>query len=193
MKTKQISLLDDPIAQVDFSESDFTDSDQRYTPPHLVDCYGKVLGGIGLDPVANPQKTVPARHHITERENCLTTPWEPLLAELPTVYMNPPFSDSFPFIQRMAHYLRGGHINAAITLTLAGALANKKTQPIIQELAIAVCHPFGRVNFIGAGTSNDRDVVTILWGKAADLGAFKAEVQGLITIISPSLGRMPPL
>jgi len=38
---------------------------------------------------------------------------------------------------------------------------------LIKELAVAIAHPLGRVNFIGGGDSNDRDVVFILWGNGA--------------------------
>lgn len=163
---------------------ELTDSDQRYTKPDLVAKYDRILGGIGLDPTSNPQKSVKALHHITERENCFTTDWTPFLSELPTVFMNPPYSCSHLFLDRMAQYLRNGTIDAAITLTLSGVLSNKRTQPIIQELAIATCHPFGRVQFIGSGNRNDRDVVSILWGKGANLELFHRELEGLKTTIN---------
>ena len=173
----QLSFIEPETKQV------LTDSDQRYTKPADVAKCVRVLGGIGLDPTSNPQKTVQALHHITEKQDCFLTDWKPLLLDRPTVFMNPPYSDSAPFIKRMCEYLSSRDIEAAITLTLAGVLSNKKTQRLIQEYAIAVCHPFGRINFIGSGNSNDRDVVFILWGVKANFDLFKAEMEGMITRI----------
>jgi len=170
-------LIEDATLDIDI---ELTDTDQRYTPPSIVAKCDRVLGGIGLDPTANPRKTVTARHHITQNQNCFTTDWSPLLTDLPTVFMNPPYSDSSKFLNRMAEYLRTGEIDRAITLTLAGVLANKKTQPLIKELAMAIAFPFGRVNFIGSGDSNDRDVVFILWGKGADAALFERELGGMV-------------
>lgn len=174
----QLSLLS-PIAET----QELADSDQRYTKPSDVAKCDRVLGGIGLDPTSNPQKSVKALHHITETQDCFVTDWQPLLRDRPTVFMNPPYSDSAPFIRRMCEYLRSRDIEAAITLTLAGVLSNKKTQQFIQEYAIAICHPYGRINFIGSGNSNDRDVVFVLWGQQASFDLFKQEMNGLITRI----------
>jgi len=144
-----------------------TDTDQRYTPMPIIHKCVNALTGIGLDPTANAAKTVPALNHITEAQDCFATDWAPLLSEWPTVFMNPPYSNSERFLHRMAQYLRSGECDRAITLTLAGVLANKSTQPLIKELAVAIAHPLGHVNFIGGGDSNDRDVVFILWGNGA--------------------------
>lgn len=156
-----------------------SDSDQRYTPPGILRSVSRILGGIGLDPTASPGKTTPALHHITEVQDCFCTDWTPLLSELPTAFMNPPYSNTAPFLARWAEYVAAGDINAGITLTLAGVLANKGTQGLIQKHARAVLHPFGRINFIGGGQSNDRDVVFILWGKAANVSKFARELNGL--------------
>jgi DNA N-6-adenine-methyltransferase (Dam) len=172
------------LEQFTAEPSDTTDTDQRYTPPGILRSVELVLGSIGLDPTANPRKTVPALHHITERQNTFTTDWEPLLQEKPTAFMNPPYSNTAPFLRRWCEYVRSGAIDAGITLTLAGVLANKSTQPMIKELAIAVCHPFGRINFIGGGQSNDRDVVFILWGGRADVAKFERELEGMVLTIS---------
>jgi len=157
-----------------------TDSDQRYTPKQETDRVVRYLGSIGLDPTANPQKTVPARSHITEKQDCFLTDWSEALAIEPTLFMNPPYSDSSKFLHRMAGYLRSNELRSAVTLTLSGVLQNKSTQPLIKELAIAVCCPFGRINFVGGGNSNDRDVVWIAWGVDADVNRFRDCFDGLV-------------
>ena len=164
---------------------DLDNTDQRYTPLDIVDRCASALGGIGLDPTANLGKTVPALHHITERENCFVTSWVPLLCELPTVFMNPPFSNSAPFIVEMCRHIEDGVINRAITLALTSVLANKSTQPLVKRHAVAVCHPYGRINFIGGkpGSTNDRDVVFILWGRCASVAMFRQYMEGLVCVL----------
>jgi hypothetical protein len=163
-------------------EAALTDTDQRYTPPHIIEQVRLALGGtIGLDPTADPWHSVPALYHITQAHDCFVTPWQFGLVFCPTVFMNPPYSNSLPFLERMCAHIENGWIDRAITLTLAGALANKRTQPLIKRHAVGVCHPHGRINFVGGkpGGSNDRDVVFILWGKGADIGLFREHMEGL--------------
>lgn len=158
------------------------DTDQRYTPAIEVARVKQYLGIIGLDPCANPQKSVPAVNHITEAQDCLLTDWRPLLAGYPTVFLNPPFSNSLPFLQRMVAYLQAGYIKDAVTLTLSGVLQNASTQPLIKDNAIAVCAPTGRINFIGAKNTNgnDRDVIWICWGADASVERFRDCFDGLV-------------
>lgn len=161
------------------------ETDQRFTPQSELEKVRRSLGGvIGLDPCSNPQKTVPANHHITELEDCFRTDWEPFLISTPFVFMNPPYSGSAPFLSELCRYIDLGFVASAITLTLAGVLSNKSTQALVQKHAIAICHPFGRINFVNGGRSNDRDVVYILWGDCEKLKLFKENMTGLISVIS---------
>lgn len=165
-----------------------TETDQRFTPPAELEKVRKALGGvIGLDPCANPGKTVPARHHITESENCFTSNWGASLfaenEEDRTVFMNPPYSVTASFIQELCKYLEDGQVRSAVTLTLSGVLSNKSTQNLVRRYGVAICHPFGRINFVNGGKSNDRDVVYILWGERSDFGLFCQHMTGLISKI----------
>lgn len=164
MISTQLSLIQSP-------EPTYGDSDQRYTPDRYFPAIAHILGGqIGLDPTADPTKRVPALHHITEADNCLTIDWGPFLAVHPTSFLNPPYSDSGLYLNRLAQYLRSGECELAVTLTLQGALCNVSMQPLFQELALATCCPLGRINFLGSGDSNNRDVVWALWGDAQRSG-----------------------
>ena len=173
------------LALIDSIAIDFTnDTDQRYTPQEELLKVRNALGGtIGLDPCSNPLKTVSALAHITEADNCFLTDWEPLLKSCRTVFMNPPYSDSAPFISELCSYLECDSIDAAVTLTLAGLLFNKKTQGFVRKYAKAVCCPYGRINFIGGGGSNDRDVAYILWGDRADVELFRSSMTGLVMML----------
>lgn len=183
-----ISLDFQPSLFVVSSPKVLTETDQRFTPPVEVEKIRAALGGvIGLDPCSNPGKTVPARHHITEIEDCFTSNWGASLSEENeedrTVFMNPPYSFTAPFLQELCKYIAGGQVRSAITLTLAGVLSNKGTQNLVRRYGVAICHPFGRINFVNGGKSNDRDVVYVLWGKGADLALFCQHMTGLISEI----------
>jgi hypothetical protein len=144
-------------------------TDERYTPKLWIDRVVQALGHIDLDPTADARKNVPAVNHITAEQNCLTTDWKPLLSwEDGTAFMNPPYSDSKPFLERWAFYLEADILLEGITLTLSGVIHNKRTQPIVAKYAKAVAFPFGRINFDNGGESNNRDVCFILWGDTSD-------------------------
>jgi DNA N-6-adenine-methyltransferase (Dam) len=173
----QLQLIK-PSIDIDFQ----TDTDQRYTPFSEVEKVRLALGGaIGLDPCSNPDKTITAHHHITESDDCFSTDWEPFLTGPATAFMNPPYSGSAPFIAEWCKYIESGAIHVGITLTLAGLVFNKSTQGLVKKHAKAICFPFGRINFVGGGSSNDRDVVYVLWGKNADVDLFKKHMAGLVT------------
>jgi hypothetical protein len=147
-------------------------SDERYTPPEIVAKVTQALGFIGLDPTAASHRKIQALNHITADNDCFKTDWAPLLIDRPTVFMNPPYSRSNLYLNRMVSYIDSGVLKAAVTLTLAGVLFNKRTQPIVRQYATAIAIPNGRINFINGGDSNDRDVCFILWGHSSYLEAF---------------------
>jgi hypothetical protein len=172
-------------SQVEF----FEDSDQRYTPKREYLKVVQCLGQIGLDPTSNSIKSIPALHHITTAQNCFTTDWEPLLQEVSTAFMNPPYSDTTPFLERMVEYLRLGVLRQAVTLTLSGVLQNKSSQNLIRQYGVAICAPHGRINFVGGKGSNDRDVIWVLWGEDACVDRFAAAFDGLICIVKSEVNN----
>lgn len=161
---------------------DRADTDQRYTPTDILQKVERILVSIGLDPTANPQKTVPAWNHITEAQDCFKTDWAQFL-DVPTAFMNPPYSGTASFLERWCEYVESGAIRTGITLTLAGVLCNKSTQALIKKHAVATCHPYGRLSFVGSGSSFNRDCVFILWGEKADIAAFEREMNGLVSLV----------
>jgi hypothetical protein len=94
--------------------------DERYTPRVWVDRARAVMGGIDLD-VAScdyAQQAVQAARYYTQDEDALTLPWAG------RVWMNPPYSDPFPWVDRLIAFYQEGTITAAITLlNMAGTPA----------------------------------------------------------------------
>ena len=173
----QLSFISSPVA-VNLE----SDSDQRYTPQKWIDVVVKVLGGIHLDPTSDPTRRVPAIWHITEADNCLALDWEIACDDFcpSTIFMNPPYSDSAPFLARLTEYLEGNPNAIAITLTKEGAAFNQKTQPYFRSHCRALCLPNGRVSFLspgGAMGSPNFDVVFGYWGNTELLEKFKAEFK----------------
>jgi hypothetical protein len=100
-------------------------TDERYTPIVWTERVIKALGPIGLDPTANESRTIPAFHHITYSQDCFQLDWAPLLSGHDTAFMNPPYSNTYPFLVRWASYLESGDLFEGVTLTLTGVIHNE--------------------------------------------------------------------
>lgn len=92
------------------------------------------IGKIDLDPTADYLKLVRASQHYTEKEDCLKQTWSACNA-----FMNPPFSNPYPFISKLALEYSQAHIQEAIILAKLGVLANKGTGSIIRNTSKSVC------------------------------------------------------
>ena len=77
-----------------------TTSDDYYTPPHIFERLGLTFD---LDVCAPPGGVpwVPAARYYTQAENALVAPWEG------RVWMNPPFSNPTPFIEKFVAHGNG--------------------------------------------------------------------------------------
>ena len=67
------------------SQAVSTDTDERFTPFWVLDLVVEVMGGIDLDPCADPRKRVPATRHFTKEDDGLEQNWSG------RVFLNPPF------------------------------------------------------------------------------------------------------
>jgi hypothetical protein len=101
-------------------------TDERYTPEWVVTLIHEVLGGIDLDPTNNRFNSTKSSHYFTETTSCLINSWD--VFGLPkTVYMNPPFSNSKLFVEKLLdEQKRLGF--TAIACLLSGSIHNKSTQ-----------------------------------------------------------------
>ena len=101
-----------------------------------------------------------------------------------TVFINPPFSDPFPWVERCCFEFARGNVSAAVMLLKAGTLSNVGTGELINKYASAVCHWRGRINFLNdegnAVKGSDFDCVFIYFGARLDL--FRQAFGGRGTI-----------
>lgn len=116
-----------------------SNSDEWYTPDHIVKAVIEVLGAIDLDPCSNPgEPNIPAAAHYTEEDDGLTRTWRG------KVYMNPPYGRQLPkWIQKLKREHDAGQVEAAIAL-----LPARPGSDWFDELAEhPVCFLRGRLQF----------------------------------------------
>ena len=193
----QMQLIGLPSAQPATSESDEAYTIDSAAYPIIRLC-SDFFGGIGLDPTANPQKTIPARHHMTKADNSLNQSWKGKGA----VYMNPPYSCADVFLAKLVEEYLLGHCPEAIALIIATTACSKKCGPLIQATAAGQCWIHGRLRF-RYGTKERMDQigetltvpsVLIYWGERVEtfqqtfnpLGTCSALAKG--PQIPPKLG-----
>jgi len=113
----------------------------------ILDLVAKALGGtIGLDPTADDQLLVPAQRYFTKTDNCLIQDdWS---SPAGTVFMNPPFSNPLPFLEKLVDAIGQGQVIEAIVLLPVNCINNIGTGKLIQRHARAYCHWRSRIAFL---------------------------------------------
>ena len=120
------------------------DSDERYTPSWIFDLAIKVMGGIDLDPCADPRKRVPAVRHLTKEDNGLEEGWSG------RVFLNPPFSKSSDWIKHLCVYRQAGAATEAVVLVPVMTLTNKSFRLLMDRTASAFCMLRRHLSFLNA-------------------------------------------
>jgi hypothetical protein len=147
----------------------------------VVSLVRKALGDdIWLDPCSDSSSSIPAavRYHKNDDGLAKHNTWSK------TVFINPPFSDPFPWVERCCFEFARGNVSAAIMLLKAGTISNVGTGELINKYASAICHWRGRVNFLNDEGNpikgSDFDCVLIYFGARLDL--FRQNFGGRGTI-----------
>lgn len=87
---------------------------EHYTPPDVLNLVAAVLGGIDLDPCADPGCRVPAAAHYTAELDGLRRPWAG------RVFMNPPYGRRIgAWVDRLVEAHAAGAVPEAIALVPA--------------------------------------------------------------------------
>ncbi|WP_445300299.1 MULTISPECIES: DNA N-6-adenine-methyltransferase [unclassified Microcoleus] len=147
----------------------------------VVSLVKKALGGqIYLDPASDSGCNIPATMRYFKWNDGLAKHniWEK------TVFINPPFSDPFPWVERCCFEFARGNVSAAIMLLKAGVVSNVGTGELINKYASALCYWRGRINFLNdegnAIKGSDFDCVLVYFGARLDL--FREAFGGRGTI-----------
>ena len=148
-------------------------SDEQYTPntdeQPIINLVIEVLDGIDLDPCSNSKNfpNVPAICHHTQEENSLELLW------FGRVFLNPPYSNPYPFLKTLTDSLQEGLCREAIALLKSGTQHNKGTGRLIEEHASAICQ-WGagknrRIGFVNQDGEQkmgaDFDCILVYFGK----------------------------
>ncbi len=136
----------------------------------VVSLVKKALGGqIYLDPCSDSGCNIPATMRYFKWNDGLAKHniWEK------TVFINPPFSDPFPWVERCCFEFARGNVSAAIMLLKAGVVSNVGTGELINKYASAICHWRGRIHFLNDEGNpikgSDFDCVFVYFGVRLDL------------------------
>lgn len=135
----------------------------------IIDLVTEALGGeIWCDPCADAGHCVPARVHYNTSNSGLNARnlWTK------TVFINPPFSDPLPWVDKCCDSIARGDCSQTIMLLKAGTLSNQGTGELINKYASGICHWRGRINFLNdndiAVKGSDFDCVLIYFGDRFD-------------------------
>ena len=67
-----------------------SDTAEHYTPAHVLDLVVQIMGGIDLDPCADPGRRVPAAAHYTAEDDGLSRPWVGKVYLLSLIHISEP-------------------------------------------------------------------------------------------------------
>jgi hypothetical protein len=142
----------------------------------------QALGGqIWLDPCSGSvTNNIPCAVRYFKNDNGLAQyqTWSK------TVFINPPFSDPLPWVERCCFEIARGNVSAAVMLLKSGTISNLKTGELINKYASAICHWRGRINFLNDEGNpvkgSDFDCIFIYFGARLDL--FRQAFGGRGTI-----------
>ena len=150
----------------------------------IVDLVKQALGGnIWLDPCSDSSAKVPASVRYFKDDDGLaeSNAWTR------TVFVNPPFSDPSPWVEKCCLSIARGNVSAAIMLLKAGTVSNVGTGELISKYASAVCHWRGRIDFLNdegnAVKGSDFDCVLVYFGSRLDLFRQAFSNRGTISTI----------
>ena len=99
------------------------------------------MGGIDLDPCADPDRRMPASKHFTKDQKGLEQQWSGRL------WFNPPFSQSAIWVRQLGLYCLTGQITQAMVLLPMRSLTNKACRPFMRGIATGLVVIDGEVEF----------------------------------------------
>jgi len=121
-----------------------SESVEHYTPFFIIDRAIRTMGGIDIDPAADPSHRIPAGLHFTAAEDGLKQEWKG------RIWLNPPFGRE---VKKWFFYLAreraAGRTTEAIVLWKAAP--ETEAWRILCSISPMICLPYRRINFEGPG------------------------------------------
>jgi DNA polymerase I-like protein with 3'-5' exonuclease and polymerase domains len=151
---KKVSTLENQLSH---------ETNEWFTPAHIIDAARAVLGSIDLDPASctAANQTVGATKFYDQETDGLAQQWRG------RVWMNPPYGHwAGKFAAKLLAEYQVGNITAAIALLGAPTVSNKWFKPLHD---FPICFPTRRIQFTGADgkqgeNNNSRGSIFIYFG-----------------------------
>lgn len=133
-----------------------SDSEEWYTPPHIIERVVSLFGSIDLDPCSNPgAPRVPAAGHFTQLDDGLSKEWHG------KVYMNPPYGrEIVKWIEYLCKQYESGNVTEAVALVPS----RTDTAWFLRMRDYLKCFVTGRLSFSDNETSAPFPSVAIYFG-----------------------------
>lgn len=147
-QAQQLSFFPELQAEpaTDWTTDHWRTPDTKKQP--IVSLVTTALGGvIGIDPVADHKRQIPAEKHITQPMNSLVKSWE---CPAKTAFINPPFSWPQPFFKELLAQQKKGVIAEAILLVPTRCTGDVVMGELIDDNADAIAFWRGRIAFLNA-------------------------------------------
>lgn len=141
-----------------------SESEDWYTPKHVIEKVICTLGQIDLDPCSELDKEIPAKKHFTKDDDGLSKEW------LGRVYMNPPYGDAISnWTKKLIKEYDCGNVTEAIALVPA-RVDTEWFRPFEQAVFVS-----GRLKFSGCENSAPFPSAVLYLGKRWEV--FKSEFK----------------
>ena len=131
------------------------ESDEWATPPDFVRPIADAIGGFDLDPSSGAEESPIARRTIGKQENGLKFDW------FGNVWLNPPYSDIGPWLQKAIHEVRQEGVNTVVAL-VKGDTSTDWFQKYGTK-AEYICWVGKRLNF-GGGSNAPFPSIVLVYG-----------------------------
>jgi DNA N-6-adenine-methyltransferase (Dam) len=137
-------------AMLDDGHGHHAQGDEYGTPAPIVEIVRAFYGGqIDCDPASNEtaQKTVRAIQYFTKEQDGLKQQW------LGTTFLNGPYSDLAPWVEKLISEYEAGHVTEAIVLT--NAAVGTEWFNLLLDAAAGACILRDRVRFLLNGEARN--------------------------------------
>ena len=150
-----------------------SDSDEWYTPDHVLEDVFQALGDVDLDPCSDPDGNVAAGQRFTKEDDGLAREWRG------RVFMNPPYSEIGRWADKIMAEVAAGRVSSFVALV--PARTDTAWWDVLAGGSPAVCLIRGRLKFKGGQSSAPFPSALICHDGGGGLDPFIAAFDGMGT------------
>ena len=157
-----------------------SESNEWYTPDHIIELVFQVMGDIDLDPCSDPEGNVAAKSHFTQEDDGLSQVWQG------RVFMNPPYGGStLAWVDKIT---AEEEVSEYIVLVASNTDTNYFHD--LMQYSYAVCFIKGRLEFkSGEGHKGGRSTVrNVLFYAGKNVEKFNQQFSAVGHVVLTNLG-----